>query len=145
VTTAKLTEKQEQFCLVYLETGNATEAYRQCYDISNSKPETINRRAKELIDNSKIQARMEELREPLLKKAELSEEYVLQNIKDIAEKNKDDNPNAALKGFELLGKYYKLFTEKREVTNPEGTKVALSPELQELLDSVLKRATDEAD
>ena len=36
-----LTPKQENFCLAYLETGNASEAYRRAYDVANMKPESI--------------------------------------------------------------------------------------------------------
>lgn len=57
-----LTPKQESFCQRYIETGNASEAYRLSYDAAGMKPETINRSAKELIDNRKIAARLSELR-----------------------------------------------------------------------------------
>ena len=57
-----LTPKQEAFCQRYLESGNASEAYRQCYSAEKAKPETINRSAKELLDNPKIAARLDELR-----------------------------------------------------------------------------------
>lgn len=57
-----LTPKQEAFCQRYLESGNASEAYRQCYSADKAKPETINRSAKELLDNPKIAARLDELR-----------------------------------------------------------------------------------
>ena len=57
----KLTPKQESFCLAYIETGNASEAYRQAYDAKNMKPETINRKAKVELDKGKIRARVEEL------------------------------------------------------------------------------------
>lgn len=56
-----LTPKQEKFCAVYIETSNATEAYRQAYDVENMKPATINRRAKDLLDNGKIRARIDEV------------------------------------------------------------------------------------
>lgn len=56
-----LTPKQEKFCKVYRETGNASEAYRQSYDVSLMNPNTINRKAKELLDNGKITARLMEL------------------------------------------------------------------------------------
>ena len=39
---SKLTPKQENFCLAYLETSNASEAYRRAYDSENMKPESIN-------------------------------------------------------------------------------------------------------
>lgn len=58
-----LTPKQEKFCLVYLETGNASEAYRQSYSAGKMKPETINRNAFALLENNKIAARVKELRE----------------------------------------------------------------------------------
>lgn len=62
-----LTIKQEAFCEKYIETGNASEAYRQSYDAGNMKPESVNRKAKELLDNGKIAARVAELRAKLEK------------------------------------------------------------------------------
>lgn len=56
-----LTIKQEAFCQAYIETGNASEAYRAAYVADNMKPETINRNAKALLDNSKIATRVADL------------------------------------------------------------------------------------
>lgn len=56
-----LTPKQEAFALAYVETGNASEAYRRAYDAGKMKPDSINRKAKELLDNGKITARVAEL------------------------------------------------------------------------------------
>lgn len=60
-----LTPKQEKFCLTYLKTGNASEAYRQSYSAGKMKPETVNRAAFALLENSKIAARVEELKEAI--------------------------------------------------------------------------------
>lgn len=79
-----LTPKQESFCLAYLETGNASEAYRRSYDTSKSNDATINRKAKELIDNVKITARLAELRKPVLNKAQLDLERVIKEDMSIA-------------------------------------------------------------
>ncbi len=49
-----LTPKQEKFCLAYLETGNASEAYRRAYNAAKMKAATVNRNAKALLDNTKI-------------------------------------------------------------------------------------------
>jgi len=57
----KLTPKQERFCQAYIETGNASEAYRRAYNSENMKPQTVNRNAKALLDNHKIATRAEEL------------------------------------------------------------------------------------
>lgn len=59
-----LTQKQENFCLAYIETGNASEAYRQAYSSGKMTAATVHRKAKELMDNGKIPARLEELRAP---------------------------------------------------------------------------------
>ncbi|MGU9998175.1 terminase small subunit, partial [Bordetella avium] len=37
-----LTPKQEAFALAYVETGNASEAYRRAYSAERMKPETVN-------------------------------------------------------------------------------------------------------
>ena len=58
----KLTPKQEAFALAYVETGNASEAYRRSYDVrEDSKPEGIWVRASELLSNSKVAVRIAEL------------------------------------------------------------------------------------
>ncbi len=57
----KLTIKQTNFCLKYIELGNASEAYRQSYDAQNMKQETIHSRAYELLANSEVAARVEQL------------------------------------------------------------------------------------
>ncbi|WOB24758.1 MULTISPECIES: terminase small subunit [Xanthomonas] len=62
VGAAALTPKQEAFCQRYLETGNASQAYRLSYDAGGMKTESIHRKAKELLDNGKIAARLTELR-----------------------------------------------------------------------------------
>lgn len=58
-----LTPKQEAFCLKYVETGNASEAYRLSYAAERMKPETIHRSANELMGNPKVTARLAELRQ----------------------------------------------------------------------------------
>ena len=45
-----LTPKQHAFCFAYMETGNATLAYRRAYDAQYMKPATVNRKAKELLE-----------------------------------------------------------------------------------------------
>ena len=57
-----LTPKMETFCLELARTGNASEAYRQAYNADKMKPETIARRAAELVANGNIAARLSQLR-----------------------------------------------------------------------------------
>lgn len=67
---------------MYMETGNASEAYRQAYDVSNMKPESVNRKAKDVLDNVKITARLSELRAPAIAKAQLTVEDLLRELEE---------------------------------------------------------------
>lgn len=78
-----LTPKQEMFCCAYLETGNASKAYRLAYDAAKMKPATVNRTAKELLDNPKIAARLAELRKPLEKQALMTVESHLARLDEL--------------------------------------------------------------
>ncbi len=83
--TTQLTPKQEAFVRAYVETGNASEAYRQAYPRSkNWKPESVHRKAHELLGNVKIMSRLDEFRRPALKKAEVTEERVVNELARIA-------------------------------------------------------------
>lgn len=64
-----LTEKQERFAQAFIECGeNATLAYRQSYTVSAMKPETVSRKAHDVANNGKVLARINELREQLAKR-----------------------------------------------------------------------------
>lgn len=77
-----LTPKQENFCLAYLETGNASEAYRRAYNAENMKPESVNRLAKAQLDNVKIASRIEELREPIMKRHAITVDDLLRELEE---------------------------------------------------------------
>lgn len=79
---ANLTPKQEAFCLAYLETGNASEAYRRSYDAKNMKPDTITVKASELLSNGNISVRLAELRAPIIAKAQLTVEDLLEELEE---------------------------------------------------------------
>lgn len=57
----KLTPKQEKFCQLYIELGNASEAYRQSYNAEKMKPEAVHVQAARLQENPKIALRIAEL------------------------------------------------------------------------------------
>ena len=58
-----MTPKQEAFCIAYVETGNASEAYRRSYDAENMKPEVVAVKASELLKNGNVAVRLEALRD----------------------------------------------------------------------------------
>ncbi len=65
-----LTPKQEKFCQAVVRGSNQSDAFREAYDAKNMLPTTINERACRLMQESKISARVEALREPVLKEVQ---------------------------------------------------------------------------
>jgi phage terminase small subunit len=88
IKKTELTPKQENFCLAYIETGNASEAYRKTYNAEKMKETTINRKAKELLDNGKITARLNELRQPIIERHKITVDDLIAEL--------DENRKAAL-------------------------------------------------
>lgn len=105
----KLTLKQENFCLQYIETGNASEAYRQAYHAENMKPDTINRKASELLSDGKITARIDELKAVHQQRHEITVNDLIRKLEDIYQKAISGNGslntavNAVMGQAKLLG------------------------------------------
>lgn len=57
-----LTPKQERFALAFVETGNASEAYRRAYDAHAMRPATIHNEASRLLGSPKVARRVADLR-----------------------------------------------------------------------------------
>lgn len=58
-----LTQKQENFCLKYVECGNASEAYRHAYNAEKMKASTVNVKSCELLADGNISVRVAELKQ----------------------------------------------------------------------------------
>lgn len=87
----RLTEKQEKFCQFYLDTeGNASEAYRMAYDTSNMKPETVWSNASRLLDDSKVAARICEIRAERAASTTIERKKVEQVLMDIVTADPND-------------------------------------------------------
>ena len=77
-----LTPKQENFCHQFISTGNASEAYRHSYDGSKMKNTTINRAAHGLVNNTKIETRIEELQEEGRKRHDITVASLTEQLQD---------------------------------------------------------------
>jgi phage terminase small subunit len=112
-----LTAKQEAFCLAYIDTGNASEAYRRAYDAERMKPETVNRNAKALMDNNKIATRLNEIRKPAVDAAQITLESHLQRLHDLSiAAEQAGQLSAAISAEVARGKAAGIHIEKSEQT-----------------------------
>lgn len=114
-----LTIKQDNFCLAYVQNGNAAESYKQCYNTENMKPESIYRKATELMANGTIKARIEELRSKTVSKAIMGVEERKELLTKIAQNvtfDKEGNAgfNDATKAIEILNKMDGIYIQKNQ-------------------------------
>jgi phage terminase small subunit len=80
----KLTPKQHAFVLGYLETGNASEAYRRAYDVRNMLPSTVNEKACLMLKDVRIRARVDDLQQQSAQAAVMDRAATLRLITEIA-------------------------------------------------------------
>ncbi|HDR0968098.1 TPA: terminase small subunit [Pasteurella multocida] len=141
-----LTPKQEKFCQLYIELGNASEAYRQAYDCSKMSNEAVNVEAIKLLNNPKnpkITLRVEELKKLHQERHNLTVDKVIRDLEEYRDicmgrkplrlttvvKNNQEGtaqsvdtdcfvfePAGANKALELLGKHLGMFSQKVEVS-----------------------------
>lgn len=134
----KLTPKQEKFCKKYIETGGASAAYRLAYDTKNMKPETINRAAKQLIDNPKIAARIEEIQAHHQKRHEVTIDSLtaeLDQARNLALATEQPAPAVAA----TMGKarIHGLLVDKTELTGKDGGPVEIADAKAALLRGIV--------
>jgi len=107
----RLTPKQEKFCQVYIETGNASEAYRQAYNAGNAKESTINRSAAQMFENPKITARLKELNAYHQKRHDITVDSLTARQLYIYDKHRDETPAAAVSAINSVAKLHGLGQE----------------------------------
>ena len=84
-----LTPKQEAFCQAYLETGNASEAYRIAYNVKeNTKNTTINPKSSKLLKEYKISTRVKELQSQLEERHNITKDQLVEEYLDIIRTHK---------------------------------------------------------
>lgn len=77
-----VTEQQEKFCRVYVETGNASEAYRQAYNAKNMGANTIAVKASNLLDKDNVTVRLQQLREVHQKRHNVTVDSIVAELEE---------------------------------------------------------------
>lgn len=156
---AKLTPKQEKFCQWIVKGETQADAWRKSYTVQKTtKNETVQANASRLMADSKVIARVAELRKPVIEKLQLTKEWVLNELVEIVRmgksteleltNNEDGEPvtaevkqnlAAANKALELIGKELAMFVDRKEIRT--GDLEAMQPEA---LDRFIERKMKEA-
>ncbi|MGE4336490.1 MAG: terminase small subunit [Pigmentiphaga sp.] len=79
-----LTAKQEAFALAYLETGNASEAYRRAYSAAKMKDKQVWEEASKLLSHPKVAQRLEQLKAAAVSAAVMTRQEALERLSTFA-------------------------------------------------------------
>lgn len=121
-----LTAKQEAFCLAYVQTGNASEAYRRSYNAENMKPETVWRAAFELANNPNVATRVIELQAEASERALVTVLSLTQELEEArALALQEGQPSAAVSASMGKAKLHGLLVDKAEHTGKDGGAIQL--------------------
>lgn len=117
-----LTLKQEAFARAYVETGNASEAYRQAYNAENMKPEAIKVEASRLLDNPNVALTVDSLKAKHQKAHDVTVASLTEALNRALKKAEGEakGASAMVSAVMGLGKLHGLITEKREVKHVSG-------------------------
>ncbi len=119
-----LTPKQEAFCRVYVETGNQAEAYRKAYDTSDMLPDTIYKRACELLADGKITGRVAEIEAECLALTQLTiARLASEGFKILESARAKGDDRAAIAALATLEKMHARLAPELPA-NPKGRNVA---------------------
>lgn len=100
-----LTVKQEAFCYAYIETGNATESYRQAYDAENMSAPAIGVEACRLLDNPNVSLKIKELKAEAAERNKITVDDLIKELQEAREAAlAANNPQSAAAVAATMGK-----------------------------------------
>ena len=139
----RFTDKMELFCLAYVETGNASEAYRRSYNTTNMAEKTAQREGYNTLQKPQVQVRIEELRNQVMDRHEITVDTLLLELEQ-ARRLALETKKAAAAVTATMGKAKLLGLDKQivELTGKDGAPIETQSTIkvdQEALDAVLGR------
>lgn len=112
-----LTTKQEAFCLAYIESGSASDAYRKAGYSPKMSDKTVWEESCRLLKNPKVAARVQELRQPAAEAAGITLESHLADLERLRDLAKERHQYSAAIAAEIArGKAAGVHVEKTEST-----------------------------
>jgi phage terminase small subunit len=117
-----LTPKQEAFAKAYVETGNATEAYRQAYSAGGWTENALNVQASKMLKHPKIVLRLDEIQAKAAKRHQITVDSLVEEL-ELARTAAMTNPrgiSAAVSATMGKAKLLGLVVDKAENSGPNG-------------------------
>ncbi len=133
---AKLTVKQTKFVDGIMAGYSHADAYRAAYNAENMKPETVRRRASDLLNNGIVRASLEKCRAELAKKQLWTREQAVEVLRRVTgETYKGSEQVAAAK--ELNAMHGFNAPQKHDLTSSDGS-MTPKPTTREEIDAEIR-------
>jgi len=117
-----MTPKQEKFCQLYVELGNASEAYRQSYDASRMKDASVSVQAAKMLADPRIALMVDELKAAHAERHEITVDCLRDMLLEDREFARSCGTAAAAVSATMgLAKLYGKLSDKVEHSNPDGS------------------------
>jgi phage terminase small subunit len=115
--TDKLTPKQEAFAAAFIETSNASEAYRTAYDVGeDTKPESIWVNASKLLSDAKVAQRVAELQQEHRERHSVTVDSLTQELEEARMVATAEGQGAAMTSATMgKAKLHGLLVDKNEI------------------------------
>lgn len=131
----KLTPKQEAFCLEYVASGHASNAYRKAYAVKpETTPKSVNEAASHMLMDSKIAARVDELYKDNLAKHTITVEDLIAELHQCRAVGMATGQVAAATGAVMgKAKLMGFLTDKMELTGKGGGPVETVTKIERVI------------
>lgn len=124
---SKLGSKMRAFVDEYMIDFNASAAVLR----AGYKTKNRSLMAGELMRHPLVMKEIERRKDERTEKSELTAQYVINKLQEIVENTEQDNPQAALRGLELLGKHLGLYRDRQEISGPDGNAIKMEQQVKE--------------
>ncbi|PYY72189.1 terminase small subunit [Pseudomonas jessenii] len=141
----RFTDKMEAFCLAYIETNNASEAYRRTYNVANMAEKTMQREGWNLFQRPQVQERLAELRDAVMDRHQITVDTLLAELEEARKAAlAAETPQTSAAVSATMGKAKLLGLDKKivEITGKNGGAIETKSQVtvdKKTLESVLDR------
>lgn len=134
-----LTPKQTEFCRVYIETGNASEAYRQAYDAENMSPGAIKTEASLMLKNPDIALTLQSLQAPKMMRAIITRDDLIAELEEARQAALcAETPQAGAATSATMGKA-KLLGLDKIIIDHQSSDGTMSPGGQDIAEALRRK------
>jgi len=118
----KLTPKQDAFALAYVETGNASEAYRRAYDAENMSPDAIKVEACKLLAHPNVTITVVNIQEAAQERTLVTVESITKELEENRAIALGLDQAAAMNSATMgKAKLHGLLVDRKDHTSSDGS------------------------